>query len=414
MSENRSRAAAGGRTPQRSQTQRPQGQRSVRPGQRRPQPKRRRSRRRVNLRFIILVAVIAVVAVGCGILIYSLTGGEDTSSTAGNVNAQPTAATEDGEIRLAGDPGVEIGDDDDSDDVVAPVIADGDGINVEDLHITDGLDSNWLNVLLLGSDQRKASEPYRTDTMMICSINKSTGEVRLTSIMRDTAMYMGEFGDQNGLYRMNVACYAGGPEYLMQFLNENLGLNISSYVMVDFTSFSTIAEQLGGIEIDVSQAEMEEINFNLHRQAKVAYESGMSEEEIYATYVYLEEYGEGVHLNGPQVLGYARIRKLDTDSLRTERQRKVLIAMLEKLRTRTPQEIMSLAMSLGGYVTTNMSMDDIITVALVVVTSDLDVEQLRLPVNGSYVQETRNGEAMLYDTNWDTNAAAVHEFIYGN
>lgn len=414
MSENRSRAATGGRTPQRSQTQRPQGQRSVRPGQRRPQPKRRRSRRRVNLRFIILVAVIAVVAVGCGILIYSLTGGEDTSSTAGNVNAQPTAATEDGEIRLAGDPGVEIGDDDDSDDVVAPVIADGDGINVEDLHITDGLDSNWLNVLLLGSDQRKASEPYRTDTMMICSINKSTGEVRLTSIMRDTAMYMGEFGDQNGLYRMNVACYAGGPEYLMQFLNENLGLNISSYVMVDFTSFSTIAEQLGGIEIDVSQAEMEEINFNLHRQAKVAYESGMSEEEIYATYVYLEEYGEGVHLNGPQVLGYARIRKLDTDSLRTERQRKVLIAMLEKLRTRTPQEIMSLAMSLGGYVTTNMSMDDIITVALVVVTSDLDVEQLRLPVNGSYVQETRNGEAMLYDTNWDTNAAAVHEFIYGN
>ncbi len=416
MSENRSRAAAGSRTPQRPQNRRPQGQRPAQPGQRRPQPKRRRARRRVNMRFIIFLAVVAVIAVGCGILIYSLTsGGDDAATSPGNVQSQPTATPDTGELTLVGDPGVEMDDTDDgSDEVVAPVLSDGAGIKVDDLHITEGLDSNWLNVLLLGSDQRKASEPYRTDTMMICSINRSTGEVKLTSIMRDTAMYMGEFGNQSGLYRMNVACYAGGPEYLMQFLNDNLNLNISSYVMVDFTSFSTIAEQLGGIEIDVSQAEMEEINFNLHRQAKVAYESGMTEEEIYATYVYLEEYGEGVHLNGPQVLGYARIRKLDTDSLRTERQRKVLIAMLDKLRTRTPQEIMTLAMSLGGYVTTNMSIDDIITVALVVVNSDLEVEQLRLPVSGSYVQETRDGEAMLYDTNWDMNAAAVHEFVYGN
>lgn len=415
MSENRSRTTAGSRPQQRPQSQRPQGQRPGQPGQRRPQPKRRRSRRRVNMRFIIFIAVVAVIAVGCGILIYSLTSGSDDAATKAGNGPQPTATTNAGELALVGNPGVDTGDPgDDSDEVVAPVLSDGTSIKVDDLHITEGLDSNWLNVLLLGSDQRKASEPYRTDTMMICSINKSTGEVKLTSIMRDTAMYMGEFGNQSGLYRMNVACYAGGPEYLMQFLNDNLNLNISNYVMVDFTSFSTIAEQLGGIEIDVSQAEMDEINFNLKRQAKVAYESGMSEEEIYATYVYLEEYGEGVHLNGPQVLGYARIRKLDTDSLRTERQRKVLVAMLDKLRTRTPQEIMSLAMSLGGYVTTNMSIDDIITVALVVVTSDLDVEQLRLPVNGSYVQETRDGEAMLYDTNWDANAIEVHELIYGN
>lgn len=416
MSENRSRAAAGGRPPQRPQSGMPQGQRNGQPVKRRPQPRRHRSRRHINLRFIIFLAVVAILAVGCGILIFSLThGADDAAANSGNVQSQPAATQDSGDIKLAGDPGVDIDDtDDDSDDVVAPVLSDSAELKVEDLHITEGLDSNWLNVLLLGSDQRTPNEAYRTDTMMICSINKSTGEVKLTSIMRDTAMYMGEFGDQSGLYRMNVACYAGGPEYLMQFLNDNLNLNISSYVMVDFTSFSTIAEKLGGIEIDISQAEMEEINYNLHRQAKVAYESGMTEEEIYATYVYLEEYGENVHLNGPQVLGYARIRKLDTDSLRTERQRKVLIAMLEKLRTRTPQEIMSLAMSLGGYVTTNMSIDDIITVALVVVNSDMEVEQLRLPVIGSYVQETRDGEAMLYDTNWETNATEVHEFIYGN
>ena len=140
----------------------------------------------------------------------------------------------------------------------------------------------------------------------------------------------------------------------------------------------------------------------------------MSEADVYATHVYLEEYGENVHLNGPQTLAYARIRKLDSDSARTERQRKVLVALLEKLSTKSPAEVMQIGINLLSYVTTNMAIDDIVSVALTVVSSDFDeIKQMRLPENGTYVLETRDGESMLYDTNWDANATALYEFIYG-
>lgn len=405
MSENRSRTTAA-RPQQRS------GQRPPQQGQRRPQNKRRR-RRRANIRFFIFLVIVALLAVGGGILVYKLTSGNDDVSTnnPGTVTsaAQPTAATaqttEQGTDVLA--------DTGSPEDVIhAPVLSEGAFVQVDDLKINPDLDPNWLNVLLLGSDARKPNEPYRTDTMIICSINKQTGEVKLASLLRDTAMYFGDVGSQSGTYRMNVACYVGGPEYLMRFLNENLGLNIQYYAMVDFNSFFVIANQLGGVDIDVSQAEMEEINKNLVHQAKAAHAAGMTEDEVYATFTYLENYGEGVHLDGPQTLAYARIRKLDSDSMRTERQRKVLAALLDKLRTRTPQEVMSLAMSMGSYVTTNLSIDDIITVALTVVTNDLEVEQLRLPINGTYKQETRNEQSMLYDTDWEANKVSVYSFIY--
>jgi len=396
---------------QRPTGQRPSGQRPAGQGQRRPVNKGRRARKRTNTRFIIFLIVIAVLAIAGGILVASLMGGsDDPVTTSQGTTTQPDSGASQPTGILADNGTGEA--DDDTTLVHAPALSDNHRVQVDDLHITEGLDDEWLNVLLLGSDQRTASEPFRTDCMIICSINRTTGEVKLTSLMRDTAMLM-EVGDDSGLYRVNVACYVGGPEYLMQFLNEKLGLNIQYYVMVDFTSFSIIADALGGVDIAVSKSEMEEINFNLHRQAKVAYEMGMSEEEVYATHVYLEEYGEDVHLNGPQVLAYARIRKLDSDSARTERQRKVLVALLDKLRECSPQQVMSMAMSLGGYVTTNMSIDEIISIALVVVSSDLNVEQMRIPENGTYVLETRDGESMLYDTNWESNAASVYQFIYG-
>ena len=403
---------------QRPGAARPAGQRPAGQGQRRPNNNRRRARKRSNVRFVIFLVIIAVLAIAGGILVASLMGGNDDPTTTQQGNTtQDNTATQTGSENteqltgvLADDPAAA---DEEANAVHAPELAANHRVQVDDLHITDGLDSEWLNVLLLGSDQRTPTEPFRTDSMIICSINKTTGEVKLTSLMRDTAMQMDGLGEQSGLYRVNVACYVGGPEYLMQFLNDKLHLNIQYYVMVDFTSFSVIADNLGGIDIDVSMSEKDEINFNLHRQAKVAYDKGMSEADVYATHVYLEEYGENVHLNGPQTLAYARIRKLDSDSARTERQRKVLAALLEKLRTRSPQEVMSLAMSMGSYVTTNMSIDEIISVALVVVSSDMQVEQHRIPENGTYLLETRDGESMLYDTNWESNATTVHQYIYG-
>ena len=106
-----------------------------------------------------------------------------------------------------------------------------------------------MNILLLGSDARTENESCRTDTMIICSINTRSGEVKLTSILRDVAVEFNNIGQYNGTYRLNAANYFGGPQLGMKTINECFGMNIQYYAMVDFTSFAIIAEKLGGVDI---------------------------------------------------------------------------------------------------------------------------------------------------------------------
>ena len=136
-------------------------------------------------------------------------------------------------------------------------------VQVDDLSINTTLPEEWLNILLMGSDERTLSESSRTDTMIICSINQSTKEVKLTSIMRDTAVKYDDLGEHNGTYRINAANYFGGPEFAMKTVNECFGMNIQYYAMVNFFGFQRIAEALGGIDVDISEAEMNEINNKL-------------------------------------------------------------------------------------------------------------------------------------------------------
>ena len=232
-------------------------------------------------------------------------------------------------------------------------------------------------------------------------------------MMRDTAIDFTDLGQYNGTYRLNAANFFGGPELVMKTLNERLNLNIQYYAMVDFTTFSIVAEKLGGIEIDVSEAEMEQINKNAAQQYSLAKKAGIDESELEATNVLLEQSGQNVHLNGRQVVAYARIRKLDSDSQRCERQRKVLIALLGKIRQLNATQMVEIGTTLFQYVSTNIDMNTAIGVATKVLGSDMsEVPQLRLPEKDTYVQDTRDGQSMLYDTNWELNAAAIYSFIY--
>ena len=413
-----------------SEQRRPAGQTGARrqqqsaASQRRGQPPRRRKRRRrVTGRFIVFLALIAVLAVGSGILVSVLMNRSgDGKPVAASATPAPdggnalTAADDNGASNVVnlGDAGAEdisqlLG----NQDAVIAGLSQEQMIQVEDLNMASGLDAKWMNILLLGSDARHTDESSRTDTMIICSVNTSSGEVKLTSILRDVAVTFDDIGQYNGTYRLNAANYFGGPKLVMKTINECFGMNIQYYVMVDFTSFSVIAEKLGGIDITISQEEMEQINKNAIQQAKLAYKAGIDESELEATNVLLETYGENTHLNGRQALAYARIRKIDSDISRAERQRKVLIALMEKLKQRNAQDIMSLAFSLSGYVSTNLSVDQIISTATTVINSNLaEVEQFRLPINDSFVQETRNEQSMLYDTDWNANTQALYGFIY--
>ena len=288
-------------------------------------------------------------------------------------------------------------------------------VDVTDLSINTGLSPEWMNILLLGVDQRVQGESCRSDTMIICSINTETSEVKLTSLMRDMAVEFDDLGANNGTYRLNAANYFGGPELTMKTINELLGLNIEKYVIVNFTGFTQICEALGGIEMDITEAEKEQINLNVWNQLQIAYENGWDESNLTDANGYLgpNDYGENIHLNGRQALAYARIRKIDSDWERTNRQRKVLVAMMDKMRGTNMLQLLQLGGSLMQYVETNMTLEEIISIADKVLNSGLEgAETMTVPVTDTYVQETRNNQSMFYDVDWTTNAREVQNFIY--
>ncbi len=288
-----------------------------------------------------------------------------------------------------------------------------DMVQVEDLSVTSGLPAEWKNILLIGTDQRELGESSRSDTMIVCSINTTSGEIKLTSLARDTAVDFTDLGEHNGTYRLNAANYFGGPQLAMKTINELLALNIESYVSVNFYGFTQMAEALGGIEMDITEAEMHQINKNAMNQAGMAYNRGIDESNLLHTNVLLEEYGENVHLNGRQALAYARIRKIDTDWERNNRQRKVLAAFVDKMRGKNAFELGALGAGMMQYISTNLTLTDIVEIANTVLNSDMTtIETLQLPKNKTYQQETRNNQSMLYDVDWTTNRLELKDFIY--
>lgn len=283
---------------------------------------------------------------------------------------------------------------------------------VSDLKINTSLPTEWLNVLLLGTDERTLGDSARTDAMIICSINRNTGEVKLTSIMRDLAVELTDIGKYNGTYRINAANFFGGPNLAIKTVNENFDMNIQYYVMVNYFGFQKIAQRLGGIDVDITEAEKDKINKMVYEQAKFAYKSGVDESD--QENVYLETYGENTHLNGRMTLAYARIRKLTGgDAMRTERQRTVLTKLLEKVKGLDPITMTALATDMIGQVKTNLPLEDIVNLAMQVCGNGISgVKDLRLPLSGTYKEESRNDQSMLYDCDWHANALALYNFIY--
>lgn len=418
-------------TPSRFGDARPNAQRPVNPGQRRPTPANGNSprrqpprKRKPKGRFYALIAILVIAIAVIGVLCVTLLKPPADPSLNPNVpvstaSATPTAAPDQAAMSATSASATPetshseslaamLGN---SETEVAGLSADQMAV-VEDLRANKNLPSDWMNILLLGSDERVLTESSRTDSMIICSINLKTGEVKLTSIMRDLAVEYDEIGDFNGTYRINAANYFGGEELAMRVVNECFGMNIEKFVRVNFYGFQQVAQQLGGVEMDITKEEMDEINYRIVEQARAAYINGIDESAL--PNQYLESYGANTHLDGRQTLAYARIRKLDGgDYARSERQRKVLVALMNKLKGSDPVTLLGVANAALPHITTNLTPDEILSVALKVLQSGLsEVESFRLPVNDSYSQETRDGQDMLYSCNWEKNTSALHYFIY--
>ena len=270
-----------------------------------------------------------------------------------------------------------------------------------DLSQYPGLDPNVKNILLIGTDTReKDMDTGRADTMMICSVNLNTGMVHVTSLARDTWVTMGENGHEN---KLNAAHTFGGPNLLMQTINRTYNLNIEEYVTVNFYGICDIVDTLGGVTIQLGKDEPWAINSTV--------------EESYG------DYGDAsirsipsdateARLCGAQALAYARIRKLDSDFGRQARQRNLLMAMMREVGNCSIPQMISLATTCFGYVKTNLSLMDMISLGTKVLKTGIaDIQMHAFPEEGEYQYASDGGTSrLIIDPAYA--ASKLHGYMY--
>lgn len=271
-------------------------------------------------------------------------------------------------------------------------------LTVDDYAVTEGLPDDWLNILLLGTDVRDTTDYGRTDSMIVLSVNLATKEAKLTSFMRDIWVSM---HGRSSKGKLNSACVYGGPELTMRTINENFGLNLKYYALVNLSCMADIIDLLGGLYLDVTEAERKALNKGLFDLSSM---SGMEQ---------LEESGEQVLLNGNQAVAFARIRQIDSDYKRTERQRTVLTTIAKRLQEENPVTIVGIITKMLEYAETNMSMTQLMTLASVGMQMDMDnIEQFRIPADNTFKSGTFDG-VWCIKPDFSKNKQLLHEFIYG-
>lgn len=254
------------------------------------------------------------------------------------------------------------------------------------------------NVLLVGVDGIDFDEKYqRSDSMIIATLDSNKEKVKLTSLYRDTLVYIPGYGEE----KMNLAFSLGGPELVMETIKYNFDVNIEKYIMINFAGFESIIDQIGGVEIDVKEYQLHELN------KYIGQATGGGDCPV-------EKAGLQI-LNGKQALSYARIRKgVGDDYERTERQREVLFKVVEKLQKTDVIKYFSIANKMLDYLRTNIGIMDGLNMAYTISKfSNLETEQLSIPVQELCVDEEVNGNMALRMDRYE-NALILNDFIFND
>ena len=229
-----------------------------------------------------------------------------------------------------------------------------------------------INILLVGQDTESLSQRSRSDSMVLCTINKTQKTLTMTSFMRDMYVTIPNYYNQ----RLNVAYLLGGFDALYDTLEYNFGVQIDNGVAVNFASFQKVIDAVGGIEVRLTSAEANHLN-NLN------YTWGLF---------------EGVNiLTGETALAYSRIRALGGDFDRTNRQRTVLMALLNKAKNMPVTDLYNLVEALIPMVVTDMSNAEIVAAAidLAPMLQDLEIISQRVPVDDGYNMTMVDGMSVL-------------------
>lgn len=245
-----------------------------------------------------------------------------------------------------------------------------------------------------------------SDTMIIASINNDTKKVRLVSIYRDTYLRVGEDEQGNGQYgKANSAYQLGGAEQMLSMMNTNLDLNVQDFVTVDFNAVATVAELLGGVDMELKAEEVVHLN---NYCVETSEATGMSYEK-------LEEVDGVHHLNGVQTVAYARIRYTSgNDFRRAARQRAVIYALVAKAKNADLATLNAIVDEVFPMVRTSLNKTEIIKMGMAMISYDIE-EQTGFPFDHLYGENVKNAldgcDAVLPVT-LESNVVKLHDFLY--
>jgi LCP family protein required for cell wall assembly len=248
-------------------------------------------------------------------------------------------------------------------DDTTPTVDIGDITFPDDLPDVDEQGGHIVNIMIVGQDARPGEPPQRSDSMILMTFNKASGEITLTSFLRDQYVQIPGFGKTK-------LCHAysyGGMPLLNQTLYNHYGIEVDGNVTLSFEGFAEIIDLLGGVDIELTQDEATALN-QLESKQNWGLEAGMQ------------------RLTGKQALRYSRLRHIDSDFQRTERQRKVIMSVIAAYKNCTLTEMTYILEKTMPMITTNIPKERIYRYAfsLFPMFATSKINSQRLPANGTF------------------------------
>lgn len=263
--------------------------------------------------------------------------------------------------------------------------------------VVSTLKDNWT-VALFGLDTRDTDglSGANSDVIILASINNKTGDINLISVYRDTCLKTGD----NRYRKVNEAYAIGGPKKAVEVLNENLDLQIDDYVAVNWKAVATAINILGGVDIEITKDELKYINGYI---TETVNSTGIGSYQIHETGLQ--------HLDGIQAVAYSRIRyTAGNDYKRTERQRTVLAAVLDKAKHSDWATLNNIIVTVFPMTSSSIDTNDVIAAAM-------NISNYKLIKTGGFpfdvIEKNVDKQDYVFPDTLGTNVSKLHEFLYG-
>lgn len=258
---------------------------------------------------------------------------------------------------------------------------------------------DYRNIALFGLDSTvgELTKNTRSDTIIIASVNLDTGEIKLMSVYRDTYLNLGD----DTYSKCNAAYAKGGPQQAISMLNANFDLDITDFVAIGFEGLKEVIDVLGGIYIEIDEDELPYVN---GYQLSMAVDMGIG---------YTEVTEAGYQLvDGLQAVAYCRIRAIGNDFSRTQRQREVLMAIMDVAQQTDPATLTK-AVNVGAqYIATSVDLEDMVELAGQI-TDYYITDEGGVPTADQRVFADLSCGDSIVTTDLTVTASYVHEVLFG-